>query len=60
MNKRTDAQNIIICTMILLLLIFLCIYTETRYIIAKILLFLAWCGLVKITLTDLGGIKNNE
>lgn len=49
MKNKTNAQNIIICSTILLMLIFLCIYTENRYIIAKIILFIAWYGLVRMT-----------
>lgn len=49
MKKRTYKQNIIICSIILLMLILLCIYTETRYMVAKILLFILWFGLVKST-----------
>lgn len=52
MKKRTNEQNIIICSIILLMLVFLCIYTETRYMEVKILLFIGWYGLVKMTHTD--------
>lgn len=52
-NKRTDKESIIICTIILLMIIFLCIFTESRYFMAKLVLIYAWTGLVRVMHSDL-------